>query len=148
MIPAAVTGISDVAFGGCPVESIGVASGSTAFKSRGNCVISLSDDMLIVGCKNSVIPSYTKSIYGGAFFYCLGLESLDVPDSVTSIGNMAFDGCINLTSIFIPDSVVDMGDNVFSGWTNAQTVYIQSQSAPIGWDSQWADGCDAVIIWG
>lgn len=50
------------------IESIKVDKDNTFFYSEGNCVISKYSGMLVLGCKNSVIPLGTKAIADDAFY--------------------------------------------------------------------------------
>ena len=96
-IPSSVTSIADDAFLDCSgLTSIVVEEGNTVYNSRNDCnaIIKTSDNTLIVGCRNTVIPSSVTSIGNNAFYGCSGLTSVTIPNSVTSIGFYAFYGCI------------------------------------------------------
>ena len=67
---------------------ITVADGNTVYHSAGNCLIETESKTLVLGCKNSVIPT---------------------DGSVTSIGEYAFYGCTSFTSVTIPSSVTSIG---------------------------------------
>ena len=115
-IPGSVTSIRYSAFGSCSgLASISVENGNPVYHSEGNCLIETASKTLILGCKNSVIPSdgSVTNIGNAAFFGCTGLTSITIPDSVTNIGNAVFSGCAGLTSITIPDSVMSIGNAVF-----------------------------------
>jgi hypothetical protein len=102
-IPNSVTSIGVGAFGGCSgLTSINVDSGNTTYKSVDNCLLTIDGTNLILGCKNSKIPSGVISIGDGAFNGCSNLTSITIPNTVTSIGNKAFGICTSLTSITIP----------------------------------------------
>ncbi len=136
-IPASVEDIGDDAFRGCAgIESIRVANGNATYHSKGNCLIETESKTLILGCKNSKIPSDgSVTIIGDyAFDSCTGLTSFAIPESVTSIGSSAFSGCTSLTSIEIPDGVTSIGNVAFSG-CNALTIYCEATSEPDGWGS-------------
>ena len=115
-IPDRVTSIEDYAFSGCSgLISITVASNNKKYHSDGNCLIETESKTLILGCKNSVIPSEDSvtSIGKWAFSGCSGLTSITIPNGVTSIGSSAFNGCSGLTSVTIPSSVTSIGDSAF-----------------------------------
>ena len=152
IIPSSVNSIGDGGFGGCTgltsitipssVNSIGsnpfswcsglisinVESGNRTYDSRGNCnaIIDTQKNVLIAGCRNTVIPSDVSYIGNFAFSGCKELASAVIPNSVTSIGNYAFSGCSGLTNINIPNSVTSIGGNAFSGCSGLTRVYISN----------------------
>ena len=122
-------------FLGCDsLESIVVKEGNTVYHSDGNCLIKTESKTLVVGCKNSVIPSdgSVTSIGDYAFQYCSSLTSITIPDSVTSIGDSAFEGCSSLTSITIPDSVTSIGGSAFRNCRSLTSITIPDSVTSIG----------------
>lgn len=121
-IPNSVTSIGKYAFQCCErLTSITVESGNKNYDSRSNCnaIVKTSTNTLIVGCKNTEIPSSVTSIDEGAFRDCSDLTSITIPNSVTSIGSYAFNSS-SLTSITIPNSVTTIGNSAF-GWCKRLT---------------------------
>ena len=128
-IPNSVTNIGDSAFRGCSgLASIKVQEGNSKYDSRNNCnaIIETMSNYLILGCKNTTIPSSVNNIGVYAFENCSGLTSLTIPNSVTNIGGYAFKGCSGLTSVTIPNSVTSlgMGGFVFSGCFGLTSITI------------------------
>ena len=133
-IPNSVTSIDDKAFSGCSgLTSITVEEGNTYYDSRNNCnaIIETKSNTLILGCKNTIIPTSVTSIGNDAFFDCVSLESVTIPNSVTSIGNSAFQNCA-LTSVTIPNSVTSIGKSAFSGCRSLESVTIPNSVTSIG----------------
>ena len=128
-IPSSVNSIGSNPFSGCSgLISINVESGNRTYDSRGNCnaIIDTQKNVLIAGCRNTVIPSDVSYIGNFAFSGCKELASAVIPNSVTSIGNYAFSGCSGLTNINIPNSVTSIGGNAFSGCSGLTRVYISN----------------------
>jgi len=131
-IPASVTNLVYDAFRGCSdLASITVDEGNTVYDSRGNCnaVIESETDQLIIGCKNTVIPSGVFSIGLYAFSGCDGLSSITIPNSVISLGGEVFSDCNDLTSIIIPTSVTSIGDWAMYGSSNLASVHLAGNDA-------------------
>lgn len=127
-IPASVETIDGSAFVDCSgLSTITVDLANTVYDSRNNCnaIIHTATNELIVGCKNTSIPSTVTRI-GIDAFKGQDLSSVNIPNSVTSIGSGAFNGCTNLTSVKIPESVTVIGQNAFSWDSGLSTVELPS----------------------
>ena len=134
-IPNSVTSIGRFAFSGCSgLTSIVVEDGNTVYDSRNNCnaIIETASNMLLCGCKTTIIPNNVTSIGHGAFVGCLDLTSVTIPNSVTSIGNSAFVDCLDLISVTIPNSVTSIGNSAFSGCSGLTSVSIGNSVESIG----------------
>ena len=144
VVPNSVTEIGQEAFGNCPgLTSIVVESGNPRFDSRNNCnaIIETTDNELIAGCKNTIIPNSVTKIGNFAFDACDSLTSIVIPNSITSIGHYAFYSCDSLTSIDIPNSVIEIGYGVFESCSGLASIVVESGNPT--YDSR--NNCNAII---
>ena len=105
-IPKSVVNIGYEAFFNCPkLENITVETGNTVYHSNGNCLIKTGSKSLILGCKNSVIPTDGSVIMLGtsAFAGCEELRNVSIPKSIKNISGGVFAGCFGLESVYITD---------------------------------------------
>ena len=127
-IPSSVSTIGNGAFGHCSsLTQILVETGNMVFDSRDNCnaIINTSNNSLVVGCKNTTIPSTVSSIGGYAFYHCSGLTTITIPASVTTIMTAAFLSCVNLTSMTVlSETPPVLGNAVFVNVNKTIPVYI------------------------
>ncbi len=143
-IPVGVAEIGVNAFLYCSnLEEISVVTGNERYSGVGNCLIETESGTLILGCKNSVIPTdgSVTSIGDLAFANC-GLTGMEIPSGVTSIGGGAFSGCTSLVSITIPAGVVNIGADAFAFCTVLKNVEI-----PVGVETiemNLFGGCEAL----
>jgi hypothetical protein len=98
--------------------------------------------MLILGCKNSVIPLSVTGIGDYAFCGCGGLTSIKIPPSARSVGSYSFSGCGELKSIGIPSLVTNIGAYAFSNCNKLKTVYYGADGA--AWNAVSIGGYDNV----
>lgn len=112
------------------MASITVDANNTTYDSRDSCnaIVKTSDNKLIFGCKNTVIPSSVMTIGDNAFNSCTGLNSFSIPASVANIGTAAFSGCSQLGSIIChaaaPPMLGDCPCVVFQGVDEDIPIYI------------------------
>ena len=124
-IPAKVTSIFP-AFQHCSELSVTVDEENTVYKVDNNCIIRKSDNKLMYGLANCVIPDYVTEIYESAFngsgvkeivlpsrlreignnaFMMSLVEKVIIEEGITSIGSCAFFSCHRLKSLYIPSTV-------------------------------------------
>lgn len=92
-------------------------------KGQGDAIIT-NNGILILGCKNTIIPSNCTQLYNYAFLNCTGLSSITIPSSVKNIGTGCFSGCTNLTSVTFEGNGDYSGDTFInaSGFTNCSSL--------------------------
>ena len=147
-IPSSVTSIGERAFSNCSgLTSIVVDSSNTVYDSRNDCnaIIVTSTNILISGCKNTIILDSVTSIGSYAFGGCRGLTSITIPNSVTSIDFWAFSNCSSLTSMTIPSSVTSIGSSAFFQCSGLTSVTIEATTPPTLGDSTFNSTNDCPI---
>ena len=134
-IPASVTSIDGNAFRHCTgLNSIQVASDNARFSDAGNCLVDLETKTLLLGCKNSVIPTDGSVVnIADNAFESVALTNVTLPDSLVSIGSKAFWGCDGLTSVVIPENVTRIGDWAFSCCDNVTSVTVGTGVKSVGY---------------
>ena len=147
-IPNSVTSIGSFAFS-TSLTAINVEEGNSVYDSRSGCnaIIETSSNTLIIGCKNTTIPSSVTSIGDYAFWGCKDMTSVTIPSSVASIGKGAFCDCSGLTSITIPESVTTIGVSAFTNCSGLTSVTIPESVTSIGYEAfQGCSGLTSVTI--
>ncbi len=138
IIPCSVTNIDDSAFAGCNnLEKVEVSGENPVYHSNGNCIIDTSKKRIILGCKNSLIPSDGSviSIGNHAFTGCSGLKNITIPDEIIEIEDYAFCNCTALTNVTIGNGVSDIGWGAFLNCTGLTSVTIPNSVSGINWDA-------------
>ena len=144
-LSSGLTNIGDCVVAGCTeLTSIIVAEGNTKYHVAGNCLIETARKKLVLGCKNSVIPTDgSVTIIGeDAFSNCVGLTSITIPDSVTSIGKGTFSSCIGLTNITISNSLTYIGSGAFSNCTGLTSITLPDSVKSVSYDAFY--GCSGL----
>lgn len=124
-IPSTVTEIDGAVFYGCEsLVSITVDENNPVYHSEGNCIIETETNILVAGCKGSVIPDYVTEI-GYYAFAGTGIESIEIPENVVSIDWGAFKDCKSLKSIWIHKNVTYLGDYILNGCSALESIVVE-----------------------
>ena len=132
IIGSDITSFGNNIFQDCnSLTSIVVDDRNSIYDSRYNCnaIIETATNVLIRGCKNTVIPNEVTSIGSWAFAYCSGLTSISLDNNITSIGENAFYKS-GLTSVTINDNMTNIGGNAFSGCSALTSVVWNHKNGP------------------
>ena len=144
-IPGSVESIGMGAFSSCnALASIIVDKDNTVYDSRGGCnaIVMIANNMLIAGCKGTIIPNTVSGIGACAFYGCQSLTNITIPNSVRTIGGNAFALCYGISSINIPESVISIGRGAFMLCSSLSSVTINGANTSIM--SYAFDGCRSV----
>jgi hypothetical protein len=126
-LSASVTDFSKSDYCG-KLEKITVAPENPVYYSPegSNAVIEKKGDILIMGCKGTVIPNTVKMISQHSFEHVRGLKSVIIPNSVEVICGYAFNDCADLESVSIPASVTYMGRSSWNEPDEFRTADMQN----------------------
>ena len=94
------------------------------------------DDYAFGWCRNLKEVNFAEDgelqrIENDAFYYCDGLESIELPDGLMSIYDRAFSTCTYLRTVTIPASVTSIGSYAFNNCGYLETIYYE------GTQRQW-----------
>jgi len=133
VLPKNVETVDVRAFNSNNLSSINVAAGNIYYKASGNCLISVSDKKLVLGCASSVIPSddSVSSIGDYAFYGCSGLSTIEIPENITEIGSYSFALCTGLTKVTLPDTVTDINEYAFSDCSMLSELVCLAREIPV-----------------
>jgi len=106
----------------------------------------------------------------GAFAGCVNVEELRLSRVLESIGAKAFSGLYKIEEIFIPYFVTEIKSETFANWTSLRSItissnvttieadafkgvtnvtfYVEHTSQPEGWEENWYDATNNLIVWG
>ena len=130
-----LSSIGENAFNGCSgLTSIMVDEDNTVYDSREGCnaVVERATNTLVIGCKNTTIPSTVTAIGKRAFAWCSAPATLTIPGSVNSIGDEAFLRCNGVATLTLSDGVRDIGAQAFSYCTSLTDLIIPQSVTHIG----------------
>ena len=140
ILPANVEAIEGNPFDNCSeLESIVVDSNNRTYNSRNNCNAIIKENVLCVGCKNTIIPDGVTTIAQRAFSSCKGLLSISIPSSTMTIEDFAFSSCTNLSSVELSEGLEKIGTSAFHLDQKLESIILPSTLKEIG--SSAFNGC-------
>jgi hypothetical protein len=83
-------------------------------RDNSNAVILTSEDKLIIGTKNTVIPSTVKIIGENAFASNQSIYEITIPEGVETIEQYAFNDAFDLQKVVMPRSVTAIDETAFT----------------------------------
>ena len=153
-IPSTVNDVEGHIFAKCSnLSKIIVSPDNRTYDSRGDCngIVETSSNILVSGCKATVIPAEVSEIQISAFSGCDGLLAIELPSAMREIKDMTFLGCTGLTSVRIPSGVTSIGISAFSRCKNLRSVYIPASVQKFGEfaneSSNVFAGCSELVIY-
>ena len=110
------------------LSRISVDENNKKYDSRNNCnaIINTENNVLIAGCKNSIIPNNVLKIGPYAFEDCVELDNIVIPNSVTEIGSLAFWNCTGLTNVTNSNNLTTIFSYAFSNCEMLENISIPS----------------------
>ena len=113
------------------LESIIVDPANKYIDSRYGCnaIIDKPSNVLIKGCKTTVIPNSVVLIEKYAFYGCSELTYIVIPDSVTTINESAFHSCTSLETIVISEKLEVINNFAFTKCQSLKTIFNNSNLA-------------------
>ena len=141
IIPSSIELLGANPFSGCyGLDEIIVDTENYTYDSRNSCnaIIESCNNVLISGCKNTIIPNDVITIDYNAFYNCKGLESIIIPNDVTSIRGRAFYDCSDLMEIQSLCSVApELGELVFTN-IGCNEMIVPCGCIPTYQNSDWS----------
>ncbi len=101
-LPASLKYLGSGVFGACPVMSVSVSSDNADYYSKNNCVLTKSDNTLVMATLDFEIPAECTALADYAF-WGLAITSLHIPENVKSFGSNTFMDCDELTTITVSE---------------------------------------------
>lgn len=123
-IPKSLIKFTAESFKECPLEQIVVEEGNPVFKSDGNCLI-MDENILYIGCVNSVIPDYVTMIFNKAFARTK-IKEIVIPENISQINSKAFYSCEELQSVTILCTNLELKEYVFEGCSQLKTINLNN----------------------
>ena len=132
-IPRSLTSIDSSTFSACKaISTIIVDPENSVYDSRDNCnaIIRKSDNTIVYGCKNTVIPTTVTAIGIKAFSSTDGLTDVIIPDNVTLIDDYSYSACDSLRTVTIGSGIKEINKWAFHNCKSLKNFYCNATTPP------------------
>lgn len=128
-IAASVEKIADDAFVGCEnLMTILVDSENEVYYSQDECLLLKENNLLLLGCQESIISEGIEVIGTEAFANCSSLMEINLPSTITTIMPGAFTNCQFVTSLYISENVTEL-TGAFEGLISLSKITVSEKNA-------------------
>jgi hypothetical protein len=132
-IPRSLTSIDPSTFSACKaISTIIVDPENSVYDSRddSNAIIRKSDNTIVYGCKNTVIPTTVVAIGSSAFSSTDGLINVTIPDNVTLIDGYSYSNCDSMRTMTIGSGIKEIKKWAFHNCKSLKNFYCNATTPP------------------
>ena len=132
MLPSTLETLDEGAFISCSgLGTLCVEAGNPYYDTRDDCnaLIHTATNTIILGSKNTVIPTSVNQIGAKAFAGIKDLTEINIPAWITDIGEGAYQNCSNVKRVIL-NGAPAIGDKAFNKMNSDCRVYIFSDNIP------------------
>ena len=124
ILPASVESIAEDAFIGCStLMTIEVNPLNEIYYSQDDCLLLKENNLLLLGCQESIISEGIEVIGTGAFDNCSEITKITLPNSIKTIMPGAFTNCQLVTSLHIPENLTEL-TGAFEGMISLKEITV------------------------
>ena len=91
--------------------------------------------------KRVTLPEGLREI-DGAFYWCSGLEELNIPSTTNCIRSQSFEGCEKLTTLVLPEGITEIEHGTFGGCIKLASITLPNSLRTI--DANAFGGCTSL----
>ncbi len=124
ILPESVKEIAEDAFAGCSnLMTIEVSPQNEVYYSQDSCLLLKENNLLLLGCQESVISEGIEVISSKAFENCSDITKINLPNSLKMIMPGAFTNCQLVTSLYIPENLTEVS-GAFEGMISLKEITV------------------------
>ena len=143
-----ISSIGSQSFAMCSnLATIQVELGNPVYDSRIGCnaIIEKATNKLVLGCKNTFVPTSVTTI-GDHAFMGSGIAAINIPENVKNIEGYAFTDCEALSSVRLPSELTEIGMSVFYGCSSLKSIDIPETVTTLGACAFQSSGLESIVI--